>query len=141
MTHDSATKTASTFLAVLVGLLVLVSGVIFAVGLSRQPSATPSYSHIPTDEEETIAAAHKALLERLKYPDDAEFLNDDEIRPDDKKPRYYSVHGKVKAANTFGAHLTHRFVVHVRRSEHGKLSVHRVQFDDDLLFDDPWPKP
>ena len=113
---------------------------ILVIGCDKHPPAD-KYSHIPSEKEETIAEAHAAVLKHLKYPDDSEFLDADEIIPDERKPRYFSVHGKVKAANTFGAKLTHRFVVHVRRSEHGKWSTHHVQLGDDVVFSDPWPKP
>jgi hypothetical protein len=98
-------------------MLFTIGLLLFAGGCEPSTPLTPEQKAISErqaqesqEETEIVFAAEKVVKEFLKWPHDASFSFLPEVRFNDNRTAA-SVQGTVKAKNTFGAELTHEYLV------------------------------
>lgn len=80
--------------------------------------------------------AREAVRIHLKWPDDAEFPDVEQVYQIKSKRPTFRVVGKVRAMNGFGAKLTHKYSadVSVRDLSGREWGYDRVQIGDEILY-------
>ncbi len=105
--------------------LILIVLPVFAIFLLLVvASALIQASKSPAEKflDEARVHARMAVLERLKHPDDAEFV-EVVAKYSDNNPDIVLVGGRVRAVNSFRAHSQLPFLVRISRSKRTILSV------------------
>lgn len=80
----------------------------------------------PSVEEQQINACHVAILDGLKAPSTAEFVNDEELREWEEGGKSVEIKGSVDSQNGFGAQIRSNFRCIVQTSD---LSVTGLSID------------